>query len=320
MTLIFMIFLICAYHNNQRHQRSNALCKPSTLNTLTKISKTTGSIKVAIQGYPGAFHDIAARHFFKGTEVSAVPGHTFDDMVELVSNKDADSGLMAIENTLAGSIMGNYYRLLENDLQASGEIYLRIRQNLMALPGQKLEDISEVYSHPMAIAQCKRFFRACPHIRLIETEDTALSARRISEQKMQNAGAIASSLAAQMYGLEIIAESIETNKKNYTRFLVLERGAECSIVADANKVSLCFSVSHKVGSLHKVLSVMAAYELNMTKIQSIPIAGKRWEYFFFVDFICDGEMQWRQGIESLRPLVTDLKILGVYKEGEHIEV
>ncbi len=294
------------------------------MDTLTKTSKTTGKtpkeVKVAIQGYPGAFHDIAARHFFKDMEVSAIPGHTFDDMVELVSNKTADLGLMAIENTLAGSIMSNYYRLLENHLQASGEIYLRIKQNLMALPDQQIEDIREVYSHPMAIAQCKKFFQQYPHIHLIETEDTALSAKKINEQKMEEAGAIASSLAADMYGLEIIAESIETNNMNYTRFLVLEREAECRIASGANKVSLCFSVSHKVGSLHKVLSVMAAYDLNMTKIQSIPIAGKQWEYFFFVDFICNGEMQWRQGIESLKPLVTDLKILGVYKEGEHIEL
>jgi len=276
--------------------------------------------KVAIQGYPGAFHDIAARSFLKGKAISILPGRTFSDMVESVKCGDADIGLMAIENTLAGSIMGNYYLLLENNLKATGEIYLRIKQNLMALPGQKTEDLREVYSHPMAIAQCKKFFHQHQHIRLIETEDTALSARNIQEKNMANAGAIASSLAAQMYNLEIIAPSIETNKKNYTRFLVLERQDEFTIAAEANKVSLCFSVSHEVGSLHKVLSVMAAYELNLNKIQSIPIAGKKWEYFFFVDFTCNGEVQWKHGIESLKPLVADLKILGVYREGEHIEL
>lgn len=276
-------------------------------------------LKVAIQGFPGAFHDIAAKYYFKEKEVTPVPGNTFDDMVALIINKKVDIGLMAIENTLAGSIMSNYYRLMENDLQATGEIYLRIKQNLMALPGQSIEDLTEVHSHPMAIAQCKKYFQKHPHIRLIETQDTALSAKRIKENGMREIGAIASSLAAQMYGLNIIAESIETNKKNYTRFLVLERKAESSIANNANKVSLCFSLNHQVGSLHKVLSKLSAHELNLTKIQSIPIVGKHWEYFFFIDFVCDGEIQWRQGIESLEPLVGDLKILGVYREGEHIE-
>ncbi|HFA51074.1 MAG TPA: prephenate dehydratase [Bacteroidetes bacterium] len=285
-----------------------------------KASSTQVALKIAIQGYPGAFHDIAARQFFKTREVEIVPGDTFDDLVQAIQNKTADLGLMAIENTLAGSIIGNYYRLLENGLEASGEIYLRIKQNLMALPGQKIEGLREVYSHPMAIAQCKKYFQQHPHIRLVEAEDTALSAKHIRDKNLKNTGAIASTLAAEMYGLEILAPSIETNKQNHTRFLVLHREGDTDVPAGADKVSLCFSVSHSVGSLHKVLSVMAAYELNLSKIQSIPIAGKKWEYFFFVDFICDGQVQWRQGIESLRPLVVDLKILGVYRQGEHIEV
>lgn len=294
------------------------------MDTLTEIPKKSTeseiALKVAIQGYPGAFHDIASRHYFEDKKIEIVPGHTFDDLVDLIKNKTADIGLMAIENTLAGGIMSNYYRLLENNLKATGEIYLRIRQNLMALPGQRIEELIEVYSHPMAIAQCKKFFQQHQHIRLIEAEDTALSAKMIANGKMEKAGAIASSLAADMYGLEMIAESIETNKQNYTRFLVLEREDEQHINEAADKVSLCFSISHQVGSLHKVLSVMAAYELNLTKIQSIPIAGKQWEYFFFVDFICDGQVKWHQGIESLKPLVHDLKILGVYQQGKHIEV
>ncbi len=290
------------------------------LNTTEKTSETGVALKVAIQGYPGAFHDIASRHYFEEKNVEIVPGHSFDDLVDLIKNKTADLGLMAIENTLAGGIISNYYRLLENNLKATGEIYLRIKQNLMALPGQKIEELKEVYSHPMAIAQCKKFFQQHQHIRLIEAEDTALSAKMIAEGKMEKTGAIASSLAADMYSLNIIAQGIETNKQNYTRFLVLERENGQHINEAANKVSLCFSVSHQVGSLHKVLSVMAAYELNLTKIQSIPIAGKQWEYFFFVDFICDGQVKWHQGIESLKPLVHDLKILGVYQPGKHIEV
>lgn len=294
------------------------------MDTLTETPKKSTesevALKVAIQGYPGAFHDIASRHYFEDKKIEIVPGHTFDDLVELIKNKTADIGLMAIENTLAGGIMSNYYRLLENNLKATGEIYLRIKQNLMVLPGQNIENLKEVYSHPMAIAQCKKFFQQHRHIRLIEAEDTALSAKMIAHSKMEKAGAIASSLAADMYGLEMIAESIETNKQNYTRFLVLEREDEQHINEAADKVSLCFSISHQVGSLHKVLSVMAAYELNLTKIQSIPIAGKQWEYFFFVDFICDGQVKSHQGIESLKPLVHDLKILGIYQQGKHIEV
>ncbi len=293
------------------------------MDTLTETLKNhteTAVIKVAIQGYPGAFHDIASRRYFENREIEIIPGHSFDDVVNLIKNKTADVGLMAIENTLAGSIMSNYYRLLENNLKATGEIYLRIKQNLMALPGQKIEELKEVYSHPMAIAQCKQFFHQYPHIHLVEAEDTALSAKMIADGKMENIGAIASSLAADMYGLEILSAGIETNKQNHTRFLVLERENEREVDKKSDKVSLCFSISHQVGSLHKVLSVMAAYELNLTKIQSIPIAGKQWEYFFFVDFICDGQVQWQQGIESLKPLVRDLKILGVYKQGKHIEV
>ena len=292
-----------------------------TLTETTDQSTKPGTkLKVAIQGYPGAFHDIASRQYFNKNNVEIVPGHTFDDLVALVQNKTADVGLMAIENTLAGGIVSNYYRLLENNLKATGEIYLRIKQNLMTLPGQKIIDLKEVYSHPMAIAQCKRFFYQYPHIHLVEAEDTALSAKMIADQKLKKTGAIASTLAADMYGLEVVAASIETNKQNHTRFLVLERDAECHVDANANKVSLCFSVSHQIGSLHKVLSVMAAYELNLTKIQSIPITGKHWEYFFFVDFICDGPVQWQQGIESLKPLVSDLKVLGVYHRGKHTEV
>ena len=294
------------------------------MDTLTETLKNNTAkkttLKVAIQGYPGAFHDIASRKYFDNKKVEIMPGRSFDDVINLIKNKIADVGLMAIENTLAGSIMSNYYRLLENDLKATGEIYLRIKQNLMVLPNQKIEELKEVYSHPMAIAQCKQFFRQYPNIHLVESEDTALSAKKIADDKLKNIGAIASTLAAEMYGLEIIAPSIETNKQNHTRFLVLEREHECDIDKEADKVSLCFSISHQVGSLHKVLSVMAAYELNLTKIQSIPIAGKHWEYFFFVDFICDGQVRWQQGIESLKPLVHDLKILGVYKQGKHIEV
>ncbi|MEY3053261.1 MAG: hypothetical protein RLY31_3046 [Bacteroidota bacterium] len=270
---------------------------------------------VAIQGIPGAFHDIAARQFY-GTECIALQAaHTFEDLVRFVSEGTVDTALMAIENTLAGSIMGNYRLLLQSDLTVTGEVYLRIRQNLLALPGQTVEQLREVHSHPMAIAQCEAWFRQYPHLRLVETEDTALSARLVRDNQWISVGAIASERAAEMYGLDILAHSIETNKQNYTRFLVLERETAATISPNADKVSLCFSLSHEVGSLHRVLSVMAAYDLNLTKIQSSPISGSPWEYFFFVDFICAGRIDWRQAVDSLRPLTADIKVLGVYQQG-----
>jgi prephenate dehydratase len=226
---------------------------------------------------------------------------------------------MAIENSVAGSIMGNYRLLHKSELQATGEVYLRIKQNLMALPGTRISELKEVHSHPMAIAQCEVFFRQHPHIRLIESEDTALSAKWIAENNLANTGAIASKLASSIYGLELLAESIETNHRNYTRFLVLENRSEFSSSPNIDKVSICFSLAHRIGSLHKLLSVLAAYELNLTKIQSTPMLGKEWEYFFFVDFLADSEVPWQHAIEALRPLTHQLKVLGAYCQGKHHE-
>lgn len=275
--------------------------------------------RVAIQGYAGAFHEIAARLFFAPKQLEIVPSDTFEALVEMVQNETVDTALMAIENTLAGSIMYNYDLLNESTLKIVGEVYLRIKQNLMVLPGQTIEDLEEVHSHPMAIAQCQHFFKKYPHIRLVETVDTALSAKMIRDQQQKRIGAIASTLAAELYDLDIIAPSIETNKQNYTRFLVLRREATTCEPASANKVSLCFSVEHEVGSLHKVLALMAAYNINLTKIQSAPIVGRQWEYQFFVDFVVEGSVGWQQALEAIRPLTTRLKVMGAYAQGEHFE-
>lgn len=276
--------------------------------------------RVAIQGIPGAFHEVAARLYFDTAPLEIVPALTFEDLVRrLEQNDGVDTALMAIENTLAGSLMSNY-RLLDNSqLSITGELHLRITQNLMTLPGQSIKDIQEVYSHPIAIAQCRDFFRAYPHIRLIEAEDTALSAKQISDRDQTGAAAIAGALAAEMYGLEIIAPGIETNKKNYTRFLVLERQADATEIVDADKVSISFSVDHEVGSLHKVLAVLAAYNVNLSKIQSAPIIGKPWEYLFFVDFVTEGKVGWRQALEAIQPLAHDLKLHGAYRQGRHYD-
>lgn len=272
--------------------------------------------KVLIQGVEGAFHEVAARSFYYQDDIEVVPALSFEVLVEtLEKNKGIASALMAIENTLAGSLMSNYRLLNKSALVISGEIHLRITQNLLALPGTQWEDITEVYSHPIAIAQCRDFFRQHPHIRLIETEDTALSAKNLRTYHQVNAAAIAGSLAASMYDLNILEQGIETNKQNFTRFLVLERKNDAQPVVDADKVSLSFSIDHEVGSLHKVLAVLAAYQANLSKIQSAPIIGKPWEYLFFIDFITTGDLPWQTAVEAIRPITRDLTVLGAYKQG-----
>lgn len=287
-----------------------------TVETLTEVKQR----RVTIQGYKGAFHEIAARNYHSDENISIVPAHTFDDVVDFVEKgEDADLGLMAIENTLAGSLMYNYTLLKNSKLRIIGETFLRIKQNLMVLPGVKIEDLKEVHSHPIAIAQCRKFFANYPHIRLISTADTALSAKNIREKQLTDVGAIASTLAAELYDMEILGASIETNKKNFTRFLVLQHEDRLPIIENINKVSMCFSVNHEVGSLYKVLAVLAAYNVNLTKIQSTPIIGEEWQYQFFVDFVINGDVGYQQAIDAIRPITKSLKILGTYQTGEHFE-
>ncbi len=279
-------------------------------------------LRVGIQGYSGAFHEIAARFFFEQQVLEIVPCRTFDDLVEGIGKEHpqgSDVGIMAIENTLAGSLMYNYHLLQALDLTITGEVYLRIKHNLLVTMGTRLEDLTEVHSHPMAIAQCREFFRPYPQIRLVETADTALSAREIAERDLRTTGAIASMLAADLYGLHALVSGIETNKKNYTRFLILQRGVVPREEDRSSKVSLVFSVDHEVGSLYKVLAVLAAYNVNLTKIQSAPIVGHPWEYMFFVDFLSEGKVTSQQALEAIRPLTHQLKVLGIYPQGAHFE-
>ena len=287
----------------------------------TSPSQPASPVRVSIQGYAGAFHEIAARLCFREAPLEIVPAHTFEDLIEMVESREkADVGLMAIENTLAGSLMHNYNLLNESKLSITGEVYLRIKQNLMALPGQRIEDLHEVHSHPIAIAQCLKFFERYPHIHLVETVDTAWSARNIREKGLEGIGAIASTLAAELYQMEVLAESIETNKKNHTRFLVLHNDRpQPEQELELDKVSLSFAVDHTVGSLYKVLAVLAAYNVNLTKIQSAPIIGHPWEYLFFLDFVTEGKVGHQQAIEAISPLTHNLKVLGVYRKGEHYD-
>lgn len=276
--------------------------------------------KIAIQGGSGSFHEIAAIFKFGIEKINTIPFETFDEMVDTVENQDVDYGLMAIENTVAGSIMPNYALLKGRDIHVTGEIQLRIEQNLLALPGQKIEDIHEVHSHPMALMQCSAFFKKFPHIRLVESDDTANSARRIQENNLSGIGAIASQRAAGLFNLNVLQPGIETNKRNFTRFLVLNsRKSDTEIIEarrNANKASISFSLQHKTGSLANVLSIFSFYNINLSKIQSIPILGREWEYHFIVDFVYDDFEIYQQALVAIQPLIAELQVIGEYKKAE----
>ncbi|HLO60067.1 MAG TPA: prephenate dehydratase [Bacteroidales bacterium] len=275
--------------------------------------------RIAIQGGYGAFHEIAAYGYFENEEIEIVPRNTFKDLFKALKQGKVDFGITAIENSIAGSILPNYNLLLESNLEIIGEIYLRIKQNLVALPGQTIADIREVYSHPMAILQCQRFFDDHPDIRLIDSIDTALSAKEIADKKLKNTAAISSGRAADQYKLEIIAEGIETHKKNYTRFLILKgKNGDRQDVTSINKASLTFALAHKIGGLSKVLSILSYYDINLAKVQSMPIIGKDWEYQFFVDVEIDSYRHYYQAIEAIRPFTSGLQILGEYLKGKSI--
>jgi len=271
---------------------------------------------IAIQGGYGAFHEIAAHHYFENEEIKILPRNTFRDMVSSVQDRKSDYGIMAIENSLAGSIIPNYNLIINTKMHIVGEVYLRIKQNLVAMPGVKISELKEVYSHPMAILQCQDFFDTLPQIRLIESIDTAISAEEIAEGRLMDTGAIASRLAAEKNGLEILAESIETNKMNYTRFLILSENGVSIPTEEVNKASLYFTVAHKFGSLSKILSILSFYEINMAKIQSMPIPGKDWEYMFFVDVEINDYDMYKKSLEAIRPFTPSLGILGEYKNGK----
>ncbi len=273
---------------------------------------------IAIQGGYGAFHEIAAYHYFENEEINILPRNTFRDMVLSLKDRKSDYGIMAIENSLAGSIIPNYNLIINTNMHITGEIFLRIKQNLVAMHGVELSQLKEVYSHPMAILQCQNYFDAHPEIRLIESMDTAMSAEEIAVNRLMDTGAISSKLAADKYGLNILAESIETNKMNYTRFLILSENGQNVPSEEVNKASIHFTVAHQFGSLSKILSILSYYEINMAKIQSMPIPGKDWEYMFFVDVEISDYDMYKKSLEAIRPFTPSLGILGEYKKGNTV--
>lgn len=273
--------------------------------------------RIAIQGGYGAFHEIAANKYFKDETIEIVPRNTFKDLFTALKEGKVDYGITAIENSLAGSILPNYSLLLDSNMKVIGEVYLRIRQNLVALKGQKITDIKEVFSHPMALLQCQQFFEDYPEIKLIDSIDTALSAKKISDENLQGIAAIGSKLAAEKYDLEILAEGIETNKSNYTRFLILEdKNGGGFHDYNVNKSSISFALSHKIGSLSKILSTFSYYDINLSKIQSMPIIGRDWEYQFYIDVEFDDYNLYHQSTKAVEPFTSNICVLGEYYKGE----
>lgn len=274
-------------------------------------------INVAIQGVRGSYHEMAAEQYFQHTAIRIVPCLSFPEMFKQFSGDQELLGVMAIENTIAGSLLQNHELLRQSDMKIVGEYKLHISHTLSALPGQKIDDIFEVNSHPMALMQCTEYLESLPGIKIVEKGDTASSAAEIGSKELYGHAAICSAHAAEQYGLEILARSIETNKRNFTRFLVLanqEVSDSYRSTQNINKSSLVFSVLHTHGSLSKVLTIFSFYDINLTKIQSMPILGREWEYRFYIDLTFDDYFRYKQALEAILPFTKDFKLLGEYEE------
>jgi len=271
--------------------------------------------KVAIQGIEGSFHHIVSQTYFEEA-VEVQPYLSFSEVVESLVSKTSDVAVMALENSIAGSIIPNYAHINDQDLHITGECFLEIQHNLMALKGQSIQDIKEVFSHPMALLQCKEFFKQYPHIKLIEDTDTAGVAKRISKNQLQGVAAIASVEAAHLFGLEILAKSIQTIKHNETRFVVVERTPSSQNSTTINKASVKFLLNHKRGSLAAMLNVMSDCNLNLTKIQSLPKIDTPWKYAFFVDITFESYSDYEKGKAIMKLIAEEFKILGEYKNAK----
>lgn len=271
--------------------------------------------KIAIQGIKGSFHDIAAHQYFAGEELELVECASFEALFDVLRKDDEALGLVAIENTIAGSLLHNYELLRESGKTVVGEHKLHIEHALMCLPDDGLGDIREVNSHPVALAQCRGFLTRHSGMKIVEVEDTAGAAERISREKLHGHAAICHADAARLYGMRVLERSIEDNKHNYTRFLVLsdEKCADTLRCApQTTKASIVFATPHTEGALSQVLSIFTFYRINLSKIQSLPIIGREWQYLFYVDVCYDDYARYRQSIEAVRPLTKDFKILGEY--------
>ena len=274
--------------------------------------------RIAIQGEIGSFHDVASHCYFEGEVIELICCDTFEQVFDEMKKDSNVVGVVAIENTIAGSLLHNYDLLRESGAQIVGEHKLRISHSIMCLPDEDWKDITEVNSHPVALMQCREFLKKHPEFKVVETDDTAGSAKNISLHQMKGHAAICSKAAAPLYRMKILEEGIETNKHNFTRFLVLAdpwQAEELCTPSLSNKASIVFSLPHNEGSLSQVLSIFSFYKINLTKIQSLPIIGREWEYMFYIDIMYNDYTRYRQSIDAVRPLTKQMKILGEYKEG-----
>ena len=275
--------------------------------------------KVAIQGILGSFHDVAAHNFFEGEEIEIIGCNTFKEVIKKTKDDPSIVGLMAIENTIAGSLLQNHELIRQSGCSIIGEYKLRISLSLAALPGTILSDVREVNSHPIALMQCADYLETLPGIKIVEKEDTAMSAKWIAENKLEGHGTICSKAAAGIYGLEVLTEGVETNKRNFTRFLAITdpwHAEDLMKGKSKNKSSLVFALPHTSGSLSKVLTILSFYDMNLSKIQSLPIIGREWEYLFYVNLTYTDYTRYKQALDAIIPLTKDLKILGEYAEGK----
>lgn len=270
---------------------------------------------IAIQGIQGSFHHIVVNEFFDQSK-NLIECLSFDEVINQLLNKNADAAVMAIENSIAGSIIPNYARIDDNALHVVGEHYLDVQHHLMCLKGQTLDDIKEVHSHPMALLQCKKFFSQYPNIKLVEDKDTAEVAKRIKEKELKGIAAIASKLAATTFDLDIVAKSIQTIKHNETRFVIVKRTNNKTSKDVVNKASLKFTLDHKRGSLATILNVMSDCKLNLTKIQSLPKIETPWKYAFFVDVTFDAYSDFEKATSIMTIMAEEFKVLGEYKNAK----
>lgn len=271
--------------------------------------------RIAIQGRIGSFHDIAAHEYFKGEQIQLICCATFEQVFAEMEADPTIIGMAAIENTIAGSLLHNYELLTASGKTVVGEHKVHIQHSICCLPDDDWSTINEVDSHPVALMQCRDFLAKHPELKAVETEDTAGSAEMISEKMLRGHAAICHSSAAEYYGMKVLEDSIEDNKHNYTRFLVMSSPTKADFLRPlekANKSSIVFSLPHSEGSLSKVLTILSFYDINLTKIQSLPIIGHEWEYLFYVDVTFENLTRYRQSIDAIIPLTKELKILGEY--------
>lgn len=271
--------------------------------------------KIAIQGIKGSFHDIAAHQYFNNDDVELICCNTFEEIFQQMRDDYSRLGLMAIENTIAGSLLHNYELLRESGMTIIGEYKLHIEHSIMCLPEDDWSTITEVNSHPVALMQCRDFLSSHPEFKVVEAEDTAGAAEMISRKHLRGHAAICHADAAPLYGLKVLEQGIEDNKHNFTRFLLMCDPWSADKMRDlhhTNKSSIVFTLTHEEGSLSQVLSIFSFYKINLTKIQSLPIIGREWEYMFYIDVSYDDYVRYRQSIEAVRPLLRELKILGEY--------